>query len=275
MLYFYNVLAIVDSETVWRALASPHRRKLLDLLQRGPQTTGQLAKELAGLSRFAVMQHLGVLQGAGLVLYRREGRKRLNFANPIPLREIYERWVSKPASSAAETALHLKRYAERQTEVAQQMDPNEFRLIKIEMEMRINAPKERVFAALTDEYDKWWPHRYKPDSTVTMDARPGGYITEHFKAGGGAVTGTVVYVDPPHKLVGTMPSSLGRGISSYNVETLEEDGDVTVFKRSMELWGAISADVEQMFREGSRALLEDALRAYLEKGIEYKAKVNS
>src|SRR5690349_25008091 len=102
----------MDSETVWRALASPHRRKVLDLLRAGPRTTGDLARQLPDLSRFAVMQHLGVLQGAGLVLFRREGRQRFNYANAIPLRQMYERWVEPLSSSAAETALHMKRYAE-------------------------------------------------------------------------------------------------------------------------------------------------------------------
>lgn len=216
------------------------------------------------------MQHLTVLVEAGLVLSRREGRRRLNYANPVPLREIYERWVNKPASSAAETALHLKRYAE-QKEVAQQVDHAEFRLLKIEMEMRIRAPREKVYRALTEDYDKWWPHRYKADSNVRLDAKPGGYIVEEFKNGGGAVTGTVVYLDPPQKLVGTIPSSMAQGMSSYNVQTLEEDGDGTIFKQSMQLWGVIPDEMEQMFREGVRELMETALRRYLEDGIEYGA----
>lgn len=275
MLHFHHVLKIVDSDTVWRALASPHRRRLLDLLRDEPKTTGELAKALPGLSRFAVMQHLGVLEESGLVLFRKEGRKRMNYANPVPLREMYERWVSKPASSAAETALHLKRYAE-QREVAQAMNPSEFRLVKIEMEVRINAPRERVFAAFTDDFDKWWPHRYKPDSTCVVEAKPGGLMLENFKNGGGAVTGTVVYIDPPHKLVGTGPSSLLRGIDSYSVQIFEDDGQGgTIFKRSMELWGVVSEEMERGFVEGTRKLMEDALRGYLEHGVEYHPEAES
>jgi uncharacterized protein YndB with AHSA1/START domain len=226
------------------------------------------------LSRFGVMQHLGVLEEAGLVLYRKEGRRRLNYANAIPIREIYERWVNKPSSSAAETALHLKRYAEQSMEVVHNVNHEQFRHIKIEMELRIKAPKERVFAAFTDEYDKWWPHRYKPDSTCSVEAKPGGFIYENFKDGGGAITGTVTYIDPPLKLVATGPSSLLRGIDTYSVETFEDDGEGgTILKRSMELWGDVSQEMETMFREGSKQFMEKALLNYLEEGIEYTAEV--
>ena len=261
----------VDSESVWRALASPHRRRILDLLSDGPLTTGQLSKRLPELSRFAVMQHLGVLEAAKLVLFRREGRTRMNYANAVPLREVYERWVSKPASSAAESALHLKRYAEKQKEIEQTMNQTEFRRVKIAMELPIKAPRDKVFAAFTDDYDKWWPHRYKPDSTCTVQVEPGGYVVERFKDGGGAVTGTVVYVDRPSKLIATIPSCLCRGFESFSVETFEDDGNGgTVLKRSMELWGELSDETEKMFVEGSRHLMEVALKRFVEEGIEYR-----
>lgn len=211
---------------------------------------------------------MGVLAEAGLVLYRREGRRRLNYANPIPLREIYERWVCPAASSAAETDLHLKRYAEK--EVAKQMQNTEFRLVKIETEMRINAPREKVFAAFFEDYDKWWPHRYYPDSKCSSDEQPGGYMYEHFPHGGGAVTGTTVLVDRPSKFISSGPSSLARGISAYNVQSFEDDGSGgTVLKRSMELWGIVPEEIEQMFRSGTQQMLQNSLVAFLEQGTEY------
>ncbi len=229
---------------------------------------------MPGLSRFAVMQHLGVLEEAKLVLFRREGRRRLNFANPIPLRESYERWVSRPASSAAETDLHLKRYAER--EVVKTMENTEFRLVKIETELRIAAPPDKVFGAFFEEYDKWWPHRYYPDSTCSVDDRPGGYIFEHFANGGGAVTGTVVYIDRPKTFIGTGPSALARGASAYAVQKFEDDGaGGTILKRSMELWGHVSEEMEEMFRVGSRHLMEVALKGFLEEGTGYQPGVTS
>jgi len=259
----------VESETVWRALASPHRRRLLDLLKDGPCTTGHLAKAMSDLSRFAVMQHLGVLEEAGLVLFRKEGRMRLNYANPIPIRDMYERWVNLRSSSAAETAQHLRRYAEHSKEVAQKVDHSEYRHVKLEMEMRINAPRERVFAAMTTEFDNWWPHRYKPDSTCYFEGKVGGYCGESFSGGGGAITGMIVYFDPPFKIIASSPSSLSRGTTSYAVDTLVEDGEGCIYKRSMEVWGSVSEEVEKMFRDGTRALMEEALKGYVEEGKRY------
>jgi DNA-binding transcriptional ArsR family regulator len=84
-----------DLDLVWRALASPIRRRMLDCLRAGPRTTGWLAARFPRLSRFAVMQHLGVLETAGLVVPRREGRERWNHLNRVPIRRIYERWVRR------------------------------------------------------------------------------------------------------------------------------------------------------------------------------------
>src|SRR5580698_3582807 len=151
----------LDSDTVWRALASPHRRAILDDLRDGPRTTGELNRTMPDRTRFAVMQHLKVLEECKLVLYRREGRNRLNYSNPAPVREIYERWVSEFASSAAETALQFKRYAESKQEV---INLNSFRSVKIETEITVKASAQRCFDALTIDYNEWFPHRFKQDS---------------------------------------------------------------------------------------------------------------
>lgn len=84
-----------DLAPVWRALANPMRRAFLDALRRGPKTTGEIADLFPAVSRFAVMQHLAVLEEAQLVVVRRHGRNRWNLLNPIPIRCIYERWVSR------------------------------------------------------------------------------------------------------------------------------------------------------------------------------------
>jgi DNA-binding transcriptional ArsR family regulator len=267
----------MDTETVWRALASPHRRKVLDLLREGPRTTGDLARQLPDLSRFAVMQHLGVLEQAGLVLFRREGRQRFNHANAMPLRQIYERWVEPLGSSAAETALHLKRYAEHTQARGEDVPENaqeknmegSFRLVKIEQEMRINAPREKVFAALTSELDAWWPHRFKPDSTVYCDPHVGGNSGERFANGGGAVYGKIVYLDPPYKLAQSGSSALAKGMNVFGVDCLEEDGKDTIYKKELNFWGVVPEDMVKMFETGMRSIMEQALRGYLEKGEGY------
>jgi DNA-binding transcriptional ArsR family regulator len=102
-----------DLEHVWKALADPTRRRLLDLLRDQPRTTGWLAGQFPQLSRFAVMKHLGVLEEAGLVLVRRKGRERWNFINTVPIRQIYERWMGPYAEMWSSSLLRLKDHVER------------------------------------------------------------------------------------------------------------------------------------------------------------------
>lgn len=97
-----------DLEPVWRALASPVRRRILDALRDGPRTTSDLSEEFPDLSRFAVMQHLTVLVEGALVIVRREGRYRYNRLNPIPIQQIYDRWVSRYEGAWAEALVSLK-----------------------------------------------------------------------------------------------------------------------------------------------------------------------
>jgi DNA-binding transcriptional ArsR family regulator len=103
--------ATADEPDLWRALANPWRRRLLDLLRQAPATTGALASQLPEISRFAVMQHLTVLTEAGLVIAERRGRDRINYINPVPLREWYERWVQPMADAGSASLLALKRTA--------------------------------------------------------------------------------------------------------------------------------------------------------------------
>jgi DNA-binding transcriptional ArsR family regulator len=82
-------------EAVWKALSNATRRRMLDILKEGPQTTGALAEHFPELSRFAVMQHLKVLTAADLVVVVRDGRERHNYLNPVPIQQLYDRWVSR------------------------------------------------------------------------------------------------------------------------------------------------------------------------------------
>lgn len=84
-----------DVPEVWKALSNPVRRRMLDLLGDGPQTTGTLVEEFPELTRFAVMQHLRVLEDAELVVARKEGRQRYNYLNPVPIQQLFDRWVSR------------------------------------------------------------------------------------------------------------------------------------------------------------------------------------
>jgi DNA-binding transcriptional ArsR family regulator len=99
----------MDEDVVFRALAAPTRRKLLDELRRKDgQTLTELGKKLP-MSRFGVMKHLGVLEEANLVVTRRRGREKLHFLNPVPIRLIHDRWVSKYAEPWASALSEIKR----------------------------------------------------------------------------------------------------------------------------------------------------------------------
>src|SRR5215475_6043822 len=96
-------------DEVFKALADPTRRSLLDSLnERDGQSLSSLEKGLP-MTRFGVMKHLKVLEEAGLVTTRRRGREKLHFLNPVPIRLIHDRWVSKYAESWAAALTGLKR----------------------------------------------------------------------------------------------------------------------------------------------------------------------
>ena len=101
-----------DTDLVFRALADPTRRRLLDLLNADDaQTLGELCAHL-DVTRQAVTQHLDVLEAAQLVVTSRRGREKLHFLNPVPLQEIYERWISKFERSRLRALRDLKQRLE-------------------------------------------------------------------------------------------------------------------------------------------------------------------
>jgi len=96
----------------FKALADPTRRFLLDrLFERDGLPLGELEREVA-MTRYGVMKHLRVLEGAGIVLTRRSGRKKLHFLNPVPIRQIHDRWIHKYAERQASALIDLKRELE-------------------------------------------------------------------------------------------------------------------------------------------------------------------
>ncbi|HJR40780.1 MAG TPA: helix-turn-helix domain-containing protein [Gemmatimonadaceae bacterium] len=96
-------------DVVFKALADARRRAMLDLLKKRPRTTGELVEHFEELDRCTVMQHLGVLEKAGLLVAVRRGRQRWNYLNPLPIREIHNRWISRYAVGAVDLLGRLKR----------------------------------------------------------------------------------------------------------------------------------------------------------------------
>lgn len=101
-----------DDDAVFRALADPRRRRILDLLRAEPRTTGAICAEFPEINRCTVMQHLGVLEQAGLVMVKREGRLRWNYIDPLPIREIHQRWIGDYADNAIGILAKMKRAME-------------------------------------------------------------------------------------------------------------------------------------------------------------------
>lgn len=94
---------------VFKALADDRRREILDLLKDGPQTTGALCDHFRRrLDRCTVMQHLGVLEKAGLVIAKKQGRERWNYLDAVPIRNVYDRWLGPLTHQATDVLARLK-----------------------------------------------------------------------------------------------------------------------------------------------------------------------
>ncbi len=173
-------------DPVFRALADPTRRSLLDeLFREDGQTLGTLAERFS-MTRFGVMKHLKVLEEAGLVAARRHGREKHHFLNPVPIRLIHDRWVSKYAEPWAATLSGLKARLESQMEKV--------------YEIYIRTTPDRLWEAITDPDIR---ANYNFGARVVSDWKPGSAIKMHSPTGllGG---GEVLEVNPPHRLVHTM-----------------------------------------------------------------------
>jgi DNA-binding transcriptional ArsR family regulator len=97
-----------ENDRIFKALGHHRRREILDMLKDNPQTTGALCEALPDIDRCTVMQHLKVLAEAELIIVRRAGRERWNHFNPLPIRDIHERWIGPYAAYAVEKLAALK-----------------------------------------------------------------------------------------------------------------------------------------------------------------------
>src|SRR6476660_9832830 len=147
----------MDQDAVFKALADSSRRTLLDaLFQDDGQTLGALVRRLA-LTRFGVMKHLRVLEEAGLVVTRRRGREKLHFLNPVTIRLVHDRWVSKYAEPWSAALSDLKHRLESPMEKM--------------FEIYIRTTPERLWEAITDSEIR---SKYQFGSSIESDWTPGG-----------------------------------------------------------------------------------------------------
>jgi uncharacterized protein YndB with AHSA1/START domain len=176
-------------DAVFKALADPTRRSLLDeLFQEDGQTLSALEERLP-MTRFGVMKHLKVLEEAGLVVTRKRGREKHHFLNPVPIRLVHDRWVSKYAEPWAATLTGLKSTLEEE------------RTMEKVFEIYIKTTPERLWEAITDPGMR---AKYNFGAVQRSDWAPGSRY--EMAAPGAEVLlgeGENVEVDPPRRLVQT------------------------------------------------------------------------
>jgi uncharacterized protein YndB with AHSA1/START domain/biotin operon repressor len=175
-------------ETVFRALADPTRRALLDALF---EDDGQTLVALAArhdMTRIAVAKHLRLLEDAGLVVSRRRGREKRHYLNAVPIRLLYDRWVSKYTELWAAGLVDLKSEMETHMEKV--------------FEIYLRTTPERLWEAITDRAIR---AKYHFGAGIESDWTPGSrYALKHPGADGPLVDGENLVVEPPRRLVQTM-----------------------------------------------------------------------
>jgi uncharacterized protein YndB with AHSA1/START domain len=173
-------------DAVFKALADPTRRTLLDeLFRQDGQSLSALEQRLP-MTRFGVMKHLKVLEESGLVVARRRGREKLHFLNPVPIRLVHDRWVSKYTEPWAATLTGLKRTLEEA-------------VMEKVFEIYIKTTPERLWEAITDSELR---RKYTFGVGVTSDWSPGShYEAVHPAAGITISEGENLEVEPPRRLV--------------------------------------------------------------------------
>jgi uncharacterized protein YndB with AHSA1/START domain len=206
-------------DEVFKALADPTRRNLLDELRRHDgQSLSALGRRLP-MTRFGVMKHLRVLEEAGLVTTRRRGREKLHFLNPVPIRLVHDRWVSKYAEPWVATLSGLKSRLEERMEKV--------------FEIYIKTTPERLWEAITDPEMR---SKYNFGARINSDWSLGSRY--EMSAGDGAVPlgeGENVEVDPPRRLVQTMTAlwsdevkSQGESRVTWEIEPVGDSCRLTV-----------------------------------------------
>jgi len=238
-------------DDVFKALADPSRRKLLDrLFRRDGQTLGELCARVA-MTRFGVMKHLRVLEAAGLVVTRRSGREKLHYLNPMPIRLAHDRWVSKYRAPFAAALSELK------TRLEDTMAETQV------YELFIHTTPQKLWKALTEaEITK----KYFFGEAIHSDWKRGAEWHSTGPSGSRDVEGTVLESDPPRRLVLTWHILYDAALSdevSRVTYLIEKKGEVCKRTATHELSDA--PKTAPHVREGW-ALVLSGLKTLLETG---------
>jgi uncharacterized protein YndB with AHSA1/START domain/DNA-binding transcriptional ArsR family regulator len=183
-------------DEVFRALADPTRRSLLDELFREDGQTLSALEARFSMTRFGVMKHLKQLEEAGLVVTKKQGREKLHFLNPVPIRLVHDRWVSKYAEPWAAGLSGLKHELETQMEKV--------------FEIYIKTTPEHLWKAITDPEIR---SKYNFGASITSDWKVGSRF-EMTSPGGLLGEGEILESDPPRRLVQSMVALWGEDVKS-------------------------------------------------------------
>ncbi|HSO49838.1 MAG TPA: SRPBCC domain-containing protein, partial [Acidimicrobiia bacterium] len=185
-------------DLVFRALADPTRRSLLDELLHNDGQTLSALEERFPMTRFGVMKHLKLLEEAGLVVTKRRGREKLHYLNPVPIRLVHDRWVSKYAEPWASALSELKQRLETPMEKV--------------FEIYIRTTPERLWEAITDSEIR---SKYQFGNRIVSDWSPGSrFELTNPNADGPLGEGENLEVDPPRRLVQSMVALWGEDVKS-------------------------------------------------------------
>ncbi len=276
-------------DPAFKALADPTRRRILDLLHERARTTGELCAALEPLSRFAVMKHLGVLERAELLAYRRRGRERWNHLNLVPLRRVHERWLRPYEARWADALLRLQRHVE-QPEGGEAMpmskDALELGSMRIEQDLTLAATPAAVFQALTRDVSSWWGHPYLHSErarALVLEPRLGGRFLEDWGDGEGHLYAEVIGLERDRQLRLAGPfgmDGLCHSVITLRLEAKGSSGAAQVGRSGgaaatstctrLQLThlaaGEISEERRAAYTAGWQDLLDTRLRALLERG---------
>ena len=242
---------------MFRALSHPARREILDRLnERDGQSLGELEQAFE-MTRFGVMKHLRVLEEAGLVVSRKAGRERLHYLNPVPIRELHDRWIGKFAAEASSTLLALRAGLEG----GRTMETKPSHVYSV----FIRTTPERVWEGITSSK---FTTQYYYSSTVESDWKPGSPMAYRID-GEPQILGEVVESDPPHKLVTTFaakwdeevaadePTRLtweiepaGPGVTKLTVVHEGFDGETATYREISGGWPLILSGLKTLLETG-------------------------
>jgi len=173
---------------IFRALADPNRRVLLDgLFERDGQTLGELCRYLPEMTRFGVMKHLVSLEEADLVTTRKAGREKRHFLNPVPIRLVHDRWISKFAEPVVGAMSAIKAHLESPMDTIDHV-----------YSVYIKASPDRVWRAITDGNETV---RYYYGTRVASDWGNGSPLSYAYPDGSIAADGVVLEIDPGRRVV--------------------------------------------------------------------------